>query len=168
VGARHRMPEPPGRSLSAIGPLARRTMYYCVATLRVARIALLCAVVLASLTLRTGESEESADTAAIADPGPRAPEPVSQEGVLIAVSADSVTARSANGYTQTYLITPGTTLISVRGSQPVSATSSFRVNEEVEIVGTATRGCRALATAVADRNLGRGDDQPMDYGDGQP
>ena len=138
MGARHRMTERRGRRQSAIGQCVRRAVDYCAAISRVVRISMPCAMALAALTLNSVDSEQT-------------PQPVSQEGVLIAVSADSVTARSANGYTQTYRITPDTTVVTARGRQPVSATSHFRVNEEVAIVGTATRGGTALATTVAER-----------------
>ena len=141
MGARHRMPERRGRSQFAIGPFVRRAADCCSAMFRVARISMLGAVALAALTLNSVDSEQT-------------PQSVSQEGILIAVSADSVTARSANGYTQTYRITPDTTVVMGHGSQRGSATSHFRVNEEVAIVGTATRGGAALATTVAERDLG--------------
>ncbi|HTX97370.1 MAG TPA: hypothetical protein VME67_22545 [Mycobacterium sp.] len=69
-------------------------------------------------------------------PPPVSP-PVRQQGRLIAVSPKSVTARSANGYTQTYLVTPNTTVI-IRsgGNQFATAAAHFTVNDEVEIVGT--------------------------------
>jgi hypothetical protein len=155
VGARHRMTERRGRRQSAFGQCVRRTVDYCAAISRVVRISMPCAMALAALTLNSVDSEQT-------------PQPVSQEGVLIAVSADSVTARSANGYTQTYRITPDTTVVTAKGSQPVSATSHFRVNEEVAIVGTATRGGTALATTVAERDLGFGNGPPMDYAVGRP
>ncbi len=99
----------------------------------------------------------------VADQGP-APtsQPVRQEGTVIAVSAGSVTARSANGYTQTCLVTPNTTVITQSGSQTATAPTYFAVNDHVDIVGT-IRGETALATAVADRDAGQGDGLPMDF-----
>lgn len=79
---------------------------------------------------------------------------VSQEGTLIAVSAGSVTARSRDGVTRTYLVTPQTAVITKAGSQ-------FTVNDEVAIIGTIQNGT-ALATAVAHRDLGHGAGPPMD------
>jgi len=90
---------------------------------------------------------------------------VSQEGTLIAVSAESVTARSANGYNQTYRVSPNTALITAgfnaEKSQPAAATARFKINDEVEIVGT-IQGGTALATAVADRDAGHGGAPPME------
>jgi hypothetical protein len=91
--------------------------------------------------------------------------PVSQEGTLVAVSAGSITARSADGYTQTYVVTSSTLVITNGGSQPLGAVPRFAVNDEVNIVGTVQNGT-ALVTVVAHRNLGHGDARPMDYVDG--
>lgn len=98
---------------------------------------------------------------------PPASQLVRQEGTVIAVSADSVTARSANGYTQTYRVTPNTTVISRMGSQPATAASYFTINDQVDIVGT-VEGGTALATAVADRSVSNGNGSPMDYIATQP
>ena len=54
---------------------------------------------------------------------PPASQSVRQEGTVIAVSPNSVTARSGNGYTQTYLLNPNTTVITRSGSQPAAAAS---------------------------------------------
>lgn len=125
---------------------------------------ILCAAALTVLMLSAPHSGKR--TVEASQGPPVASQPVRQEGTVIAVSAGSVTARSANGYTQTYLVTPNTTLIGHGGSQPGSAAPHFTVNDHVEIVGTIQDGT-ALATAVADGNAGRGFGPPMDYGDGQ-
>lgn len=93
-------------------------------------------------------------------PPPAAERQVSQEGTLVAVSAGSVTARSSDGITRTYLLTPDTAVITRAGGR-------FAVNDEVAIVGTIQNGT-ALATAVAHRELGHGAGPPMDYVAGQP
>lgn len=98
---------------------------------------------------------------------PPASHPVRQEGTIVAVSADSLTARSADGYTQTYRVTPNTTVVSRGGRQLVSGASHFAINEHVEIVGT-VQGGTVLATAVADRGLSNGDGPPMDHVAAQP
>lgn len=125
---------------------------------------MLCAAALTALVLNAPHTEKRTIEAA-QDPSPVA-QPVRQEGTVIAVSAGSVTARSANGYTQTYLVTPNTTLIG-HGGERASALPHFAINDHVAILGTIQDGT-ALATAVADRDAGRGDGPPMDYGDGQP
>ncbi|ORW95597.1 hypothetical protein AWB92_10105 [Mycobacterium sp. IEC1808] len=98
---------------------------------------------------------------------PPASHPVRQQGTVIAVSGDSVTARSPNGYTQTYRVTPETTVISRDGGQPRVGASHFTVNEQVDIIGT-IEGGTALATAVADRGTSNGDGPPMDHIAAQP
>jgi hypothetical protein len=119
------------------------------------------AAILAGSLVDTATSEGVAEAAA----PPPAGKPVSQEGTLIAVSAGSMTARSANGYTQTYVVTSDTLAITNGGSQPIGAAPRFAVNDEVNIAGTMQNGT-ALVTAVAHRALGHGDGRPMDYVDG--
>lgn len=134
----------------------------------VASASMLCVATPAILVVHAVEAQKATDTGTVATHGPRqAPQPVSQEGRLIAVSGDSMTARSANGYTQTYLVTPKTTVITNGGRQPITATRHFTVNDEVDIVGT-IQGGTALATAVADRHMGHGNGPPMDHVEGQP
>ncbi|MDT5222360.1 MAG: hypothetical protein QOF15_4465 [Mycobacterium sp.] len=119
------------------------------------------AAILAGSLVDTATSEGVAEAAV----PPQATKPVSQEGTLIAVSAGSMTARSANGFTQTYVVTSDTLAITSGGSQPIGAAPRFAVNDEVNIVGTMQNGT-ALVTAVAHRDLGHGDARPMDYVDG--
>ncbi|CAM2840521.1 hypothetical protein BST27_08615 [Mycobacterium intermedium] len=124
---------------------------------------LLCAASLAGLILDAQQANRATEAAAVTVDAPSHARPVSQEGTLIAVSADSITARSADGYTQTYLLTPDTTVIAAGDNQPATAASYFTVNDEVTIVGTMQRGT-ATATAVAARHLAHGGAQPMDFG----
>lgn len=119
---------------------------------------LVCAAGLTALAVEMIQPEHAAPTASVSTQRP--PQQVSQEGTLIAVSATSVTARSADGFTQTYLVTPSTTVITHRGTQ--LATSNLTLNDEVDIVGTVQDGT-ARATAVSDRDSGHGDAPPMDY-----
>jgi hypothetical protein len=97
---------------------------------------------------------------------PSVSQPVSQEGTVIAVTSGSVTARSADGFTQTYLVTPNTTVITNRGRQPIAAAGHFTVNDRIVVVGR-MQGGTALATTVADRDGARGDGPPMEYVDTQ-
>ena len=163
MGAKHRMaPQDsgqPGKSL------VRERFPRYAQLLGTSYSALLCAGSVAILGVLAPEPPADNGVAA-AQAAPGAPQPVSQEGTLIAVSADSVTARSPDGYTQTYRVTPGTTVITGRGSRPAVATSQLAVNEQVDIVGT-TQGGTALATTVAHRDMGHGDAPPMDYAEGQ-
>ena len=159
MGAKHRMAEIPGQKA------LRRMTARSAAVFGVASASLLCAGTLAVLVVNGAEPQTATGAAAATAPR-RAPQPVTQEGTLIAVSADSVTARSANGYTQTYRITPNTAVITNSGSQSAPDALHFTVNDKVDIVGT-IQGGRALATAVATRDVGHGDGPPMDYLDGQ-
>jgi hypothetical protein len=127
-----------------------------------APISVLCAASFTALTIAGLDAERptASDHVTAATP-PAAARPVSQEGVLIAVTADSVTARSASGYTQTYFLTPNTTVITRDGSKPSTATSYFTINDAVDIVGT-VQGGKTFATSLANRNFGHGGGPPMD------
>lgn len=127
-----------------------------------APVSLLCAASFAMLAVTGIDSEmPTGPSHMIAEEAPApAPQPVSQEGVLIAVSADSITARSASGYTRTYLLTPDTNVIAGNGGKTLT------VNDAVDIVGT-VQGDRALATSLAQRNDGHGEGPPMDAVAGQ-
>jgi hypothetical protein len=129
---------------------------------------MVCAAIMSALVSNVVEHNEyKKPTVVVSQSPPPVSQPVRQEGTLIAVAANSVTARSANGYIQTYLLTPNTTVISHGGSQLVTATSYFTVNDQVDIIGTIQNG-KALATAVADRDMANGNGTPMDYVTTQP
>ncbi len=172
MGAKHRMTDLPEGRRPRMGSRARRNTSGSTTIVDLACASVLCAAGLAALVVSAVASETPSGTAdGIVHEQVRAPQPVSQEGTLIAVSAESVTARSANGYTQTYRVSPNTTLVTAGfnagQSQTAPATSRFKVNDEVEIVGT-IQGGTALATAVADRDAGQGGGPPMDYVESQP
>jgi hypothetical protein len=125
---------------------------------------LLCAATLTALLVNAEPGKPT--VVATLEPSPVS-QPVRQEGTVIAVSAGSVTARSANGYTQTYLVTPNTTVITNGGTQTATAASHFTINDRVDIVATIRNGT-ALATTVADRDIADGNGPPMDYLAAQP
>lgn len=127
---------------------------------------MLFAGALAVLVVNAAEPETAEAAAGMAPVSAPVGQQVSQEGTLIAVSADSVTARSADGYTQTYRITPHTTVITGAGDQPAATASGFAVNDKVDIVGT-IQGDTVLATVVANRAVGHGQAPPMDFITGQ-
>jgi orotate phosphoribosyltransferase len=163
MGAKHRMTEAPDRRQPPTDPrlsTACSTMVFGVAS-----GAILCAATLATLMVNAVEPDKSSEATAVTVHG--SPLSVSQEGMLIAVSPDSLTARSANGYVQTYRVNANTTVITDGGSQPATAASHFTVNDEVQIVGT-IQGGTALATAVAERGMAHGEGPPMDYVESQP
>ncbi len=170
MGAKHRMTDLPGRRRTT--PRARRSTSSSTTFVDMACASMLCVAGLAGLLVSAVASETPSRPAdVIAHEQPLAPQSVSQEGTLIAVSAESVTARSANGYTQTYRVSPNTTFItgglnaekseSAENSQPAPVIAHFEINDEVEIVGT-IQGGTALATAVADRDAGHGGGPPME------
>lgn len=166
MGAKHRITEAPERGQPPTDPGARRTRSRSATVAGVACGSLLCAAGLAALAGNAAEPKKPSDSSAVTDQRPSGTLPVTQEGTLIAVSADSVTARSGNGYTRTYLVTPNTTVITGGGGQPAATAAHFTLNEQVAIVGM-IQGGTALATAVADRDVGHGYGPPMDYVDGQ-
>ena len=83
---------------------------------------------------------------------PPQPQPVTQQGTVIALTPNSLTAQSPDGVTQTYAITPNT-----------NAVTSLAVDDEVTVVGTRQGGI-AVATAVADSGAVGPAGRPMDYG----
>ncbi|WP_197383182.1 hypothetical protein [Mycolicibacterium mengxianglii] len=94
------------------------------------------------------------------------PQPLSQEGTVVAVTSNSITARSADGFTQTYRVTPDTTAVTSTGGAsfngaPTPEAAPFSVNDEVAIQATMTAGL-ATATAVADSAVVGGHGMPMD------
>jgi hypothetical protein len=89
------------------------------------------------------------------------PEPVSQQGTLVAVTPDYVTARSANGFARTYLINGETTAITGTGNRIGSASTAFAVNDEVSIFAVVQDGT-AVATTVAGREVSELNGPPMD------
>jgi hypothetical protein len=102
---------------------------------------------------------------AATNPAPQATQeqPLTQQGRLIAVTPDSLTAQSADGLTRTYTITPSTTAITDAGGQTASAAAAFAVNDEVTVVGTRQGGV-VVATAVADKSAVGPAGRPMDFG----
>ncbi|ASW88554.1 hypothetical protein A5626_03005 [Mycobacterium marseillense] len=163
MAAKHRMPESleqaptptdRGRRLSGVAKVCE-----------IACAALLCAACLTALVLNGVRADKRTVVADVSPP--TVSQPVKQEGTVIAVTVDSVTMRSADGYIQTYRFTPDTTVITHRGSQPAVAAPQFTVNDRVVVVGT-IEGGSALATAVAYRGAGHGEAPPMDFPEGQP
>ena len=90
------------------------------------------------------------------------PQPVSQEGRLVAVSPTSVPALGAAGVGRTYEGTAGTTSVTPNGGGVGATQLPFAVNDEVSIVGE-VRGGTAVATAVASRAVSVGAGPPMDF-----
>ncbi|CAN5170303.1 hypothetical protein BH11ACT7_BH11ACT7_34920 [soil metagenome] len=89
------------------------------------------------------------------------PRPLQQHGVIVAVTPDSITARSADGSVRTYRVTPNTTAVTLDGGNSFATNTPFAVDDEVAIQATVTAGT-ATATAVADRAVIGGYGPPMD------
>lgn len=164
MGAKHRMTLSPEQRRQPSHRSARRSVSALTAACEMVSASLLCAASFAALITNTDGPDKRTVEASLNPPHVSQPvrQPVRQQGTLIAVSAGSVTARSANGYTQTYRVTPNTTVIVDGGGQSVAATPHFTINDQVDIVGTIEDGT-ALATAVADRSPADGAGPPMDY-----
>jgi hypothetical protein len=155
VAAKHRMSHPSGQTSTAPAFGVRRIMSGLAGACEIFSASMLCAAAFALLT-----HAEPDKPSVMAEQGQApAAQPVRQEGTVVAVTADTVTARSPDGYTQTYRVTPNTALVTESGSQSIAVPSHFAVNDHIAIVGT-IRGGTALATEVAER----GDGRPMDFG----
>ncbi|ORW30154.1 hypothetical protein AWB91_22575 [Mycobacterium paraense] len=163
MGAKHRLTEPSEQTPPAHEKPPRKT-WGVAGVCEIVTGAVVCAACLTALVTNTAEPEKPTIEATLG-PAPVS-QPVRQEGTVIAVSADSVTARSADGYTQTYLVTPNTAFIT-NGARSAAAAAHFAVNDHVDIIGTIRNG-RALATAVADRDVTNGNGSPMDHVAAQP
>ncbi len=88
---------------------------------------------------------------------------VTQQGRLIAVADDSLTAQSADGVIRTYVITPNTAGITESSGQTTITAASFAVNDEVIVVGT-RQGGTVVATAVTDQSTLNPAGRPMEFG----
>lgn len=131
-----------------------------IAALAVLAVTALSAAMMAHLVTGNAVAVQSPAAA------PAVQQPISQEGRLVAVSPTSVTAESIDGYARTYLIDSQTNAITTRGSSIGGAANAFAVNDEVAIVGVVRDG-RAVATAVAAKQVSNLDGPPMDGLDNQ-
>ena len=166
MGAKHRMPESPEQPRPLAEPPRRRRIAGVATVCDIITASTVCAACVTALALNLYGAQPAKRTVEATQEPPSTSQPVSQEGTVVAVAPGSVTTRSADGFTQTYLVTPNTTVITHSGRQPVSAAGHFTVNDRVIVVGR-MQGGKALATTVADRDGARGDGPPMDYVDTQ-
>lgn len=147
MGSKHLRQDPQDRQFKRV---------FVVVTVAVAFVAVASAAVVYFLGSSVPHSQ-----------GAPAPQPVSQQGTLVAVTPDSLTARSSDGFAQTYQITAQTTAITDGGSRVGSAGSSFVVNDEVSILAVIRDG-KAIATTVAGRDVSDLGGPPMDSVAAQP
>lgn len=164
MSAKHRMPVSPEHRPTLTHRGHRRGLSGAASVCEIVSASLLGAACVMALVLNGVQPEKRAVAADLQPPATS--QPVSQEGTVVAVSADSVTMRGVDGHIQTYRFTPDTTVVARGARQPVTAAPHFTVNDKVVVVGT-IEGGTALATAVAYRGAGHGEAAPMDYLDGQ-
>jgi hypothetical protein len=108
--------------------------------------------VLAAAIVELVSPEPSAAATAPAPQVVEPPQPVTQQGTVIALSPNSLTAQSPDGLTQTFSITPST-----------EAITPVEVNDHVTVVGT-KRGASVVATAVAEQSAVGPAGRPMEFG----
>lgn len=154
MSGKHRSPEP---------MTPRRTTQWPVVVGGSLSFAVASAGVLAGAIVHFSSPESSPESAA----APEAPQaassaPVTQNGTVIAVTADSVTTRSDDGLIQTYRITPDTYAVTADRQQPAGPAASFAVDDRVSVFATVQAG-QPVATAVADQAAVGPDGPPMDY-----
>lgn len=166
MGAKHRMPESPEQRGPLTEPPARRKIFGAATVCDIITASTLSAACVTAVALNLNGAQPEKRTVVATQESPSVSQPVSQEGTVVAVTPGSVTTRSADGFTQTYLVTPNTTVITHRGRQPLATAGHFTLNDRVVVVGR-MQGGTALATTVADRDGARGDGPPMDYIDTQ-
>jgi hypothetical protein len=78
-------------------------------------------------------------------------------GEVVAVKADSITTRSSDGTTMTFLITPATSRVGAD-----TGGNGFALNQTVTVLGTVAGG-PPVATAVVDQTAAAThNDAPMD------
>jgi hypothetical protein len=151
MGSRHLRQEPHDRQFKRV---------FVVVTVAVVFAAVVSAAVVYFLGSSVPHGQGTPDDAS-------APQPVSQQGTLVAVTPDTLTARSSDGFARTYLINAQTTAITDGGSRVGSAGSSFVVNDEVSILAVIRDG-KAIATTVAGRDVSDLGGPPMDSVAAQP
>lgn len=135
---------------------ARAGILVLAAMVAVAIVAISAAVLARLVTDGHPTVVRQATSAAVA-----APQIISQEGRIVAVTATSVTALSVDGFARTYRIDSQTNAITIAGSLIGGTGTTFAVNDEVAIVGVVRDGT-AVATAVAQKQVSDLNGPPMD------
>lgn len=141
------------------GKHARRTRHTTVISLSISFAVAFAAVVTALIM----HLADSGAPAARTEPAPvAATQPVTQQGRLIAITPDSLTAQGADGVARTYRVDDQTHGITSAGSQLGRTAERFTLNDEVSIIGV-TRGGANVATTVVHRDVANLGGPPMDY-----
>jgi hypothetical protein len=142
------------------GKHARRTPHTTVISLSIS-FAVAFAAVVTALIMQLADSGRAA--APRPEPAPVAvTQPVTQQGRLIAISPESLTAQGPDGVARTYRVDDQTHGITAAGSRMGGTAESFTVNDEVSIIGV-TRGADNVATTVVHRDVANLNGPPMDY-----
>jgi hypothetical protein len=112
---------------------------------------------------QTADRAQPAPPVSIAQPvGVAQPDRAVQTvGQVVAFSPQSITTRSDDGTTTTFVITPATTRINTDGSANPVAAAAFTVNDTVTVVGVVDNGT-PVATALSDESAAAGNGPPMD------
>lgn len=142
------------------GKHARRTPHTTVISLTIT-FAVAFAAIVTALIMQVVDPGAPAPRPAPA-PVANATQPVTQEGRLIAISPDSLTAQGPDGVTRTYRIDDQTHGITAAGSRMGGTAESFTLNDEVSIIGV-LRGDANVATTVVHHDVANLNGPPMDY-----
>jgi hypothetical protein len=141
------------------GKHARRTPHTTVISLSIS-FAVAFAAVVSALIMHLADTSVAAPRP---EPAPVAvTQSVTQEGRLIAISPDSLTAQGPDGVARTYRVDDQTHGVTAAGSQMGGTAESFTLNDEVSIIGV-TRGGDSVATTVVHRDVANLNGPPMDY-----
>lgn len=141
------------------GKHARRTPHATVISLSIS-FAVAFAAVVAALVMQLAEpgvTSPRPEPASVA-----VSQPVTQEGRVIAISPDSLTAQGSDGVVRTYRVDDQTHGITAAGSRMGGTAQNFALNDQVSIIGV-TRGGDNVATTVVHRDVANLNGPPMDY-----
>lgn len=141
------------------GRHARRTPHTTVLSLSIS-FAVAFAAVITALLMHLMDTGVAAPRP---EPAPAAvTQPIIQEGRVIAISADSLTAQGPDGVARTYRVDDQTHGITAAGSRLGGTAERFTLDDEVSIVGV-IRGGDNVATTVVHRDVADLNGPPMDY-----
>lgn len=147
---------------TAPGRHARRTSHTTAISLTISFTVAFAAIV-AALIMHLADSGAVATSPTPApEPAANVVQPVTQEGRLISVTPDSLTAQGPDGMARTYVLDSQTHGITAAGSQIGGTADAFAVNDEVSIIGVARNGAH-VATTVVHREAVGPTGPPMDY-----
>ncbi len=121
--------------------------------------AVVFAAVVAALIVQLADGSDATHRA---EQRPVAVQPLPQQGRLVAVSQDSLTAQTADGALHTFALDAQTHAITAAGSRIGSTADSFAVNDQVDIISVLRDG-KPVAMTIAHRDVAALNGPPMDY-----